>query len=51
MIIADSKVKNLRALSICVPANALEEILKKLVPATRNMRRINSAGNKERASW
>ena len=50
IIMLDTKVKNLTGnISICVPAECLEEILKKLdSQQMRNMRRINSAGNKER---
>jgi flagellar motor switch protein FliM len=50
IIMLDTKVKDVVGnISICVPAVCLEEILKRLdSQQTRNLRRINSAGDKER---
>ncbi len=50
IIILDVTIKDLQGtISICVPAVCLEEILKKIDSQhMRNLRRINSAGDKER---
>jgi flagellar motor switch protein FliM len=50
IIMLDTKVKDIVGnISICVPAVCLEEILKRLdSQQTRNLKRINSAGDKER---
>lgn len=50
IIVLDVTIKDLQGtINICVPAVCLEEILKKIDSQTmRNLRRINSAGDKER---
>jgi flagellar motor switch protein FliM len=50
VVMIDAKVKDVSGnISICVPAVCLEDVLKRLdSQQTRNMRRINSSGDKER---
>jgi flagellar motor switch protein FliM len=50
IIVLDVTIKELQgAVTVCIPAACLEEILKKMDSQhMRNLRRINSAGDKER---